>query len=115
MSEPDDVKSERRLRVRVPAYVAVELSTPAKPGRCGVTRNASGTGLLIVTPSRFREGDEMDVRVHVGGLEAHATGRVVRVDENPRSSSEVFRYRLAVALAEPLPAAVLERVEASAA
>ena len=97
---------QRRKVMRVDAIFAVELSSKAKPGRCGVTRNASGSGLLIVTPSRFDVGDEVDVAVHVGTQLSRASARVVRVEENRRDSPEVWRYRLAIelhgALSQPL-------------
>jgi hypothetical protein len=103
--------SERRTKPRVPAYFAVELSSSAKRMRCGVTRNASGLGLLVVTPSRFRPSDELEVAVHADGHRAQLKGRVVRVDENPVSSSELWRYRLGIALEEPLPADILACAE----
>jgi hypothetical protein len=91
-------RDPRRLLPRVPAILAVELSSEAKPGRCGVTRNASGKGLLIVTPSRFSVGDHLQLSLHVGTQSGRVAARVVRVEENGPDSSEVWRYRLAVEL-----------------
>jgi hypothetical protein len=112
------VTDARRSAPRIPAILAVELSSSKKPGRCGVTRNASGTGLLIVTPSRFSVGDELKLSVHVGEQSGHVGARVVRVEENGKDSSEVWRYRLAVELDGTLPEALLAeartRVPASA-
>lgn len=104
---------ERRTDVRTPAYFAVELSSEAKRSRCGVTRNASGQGLLVVTPSRFKPSDELEVAVHVETACTRLKGRVVRVDENPASSPELWRYRLAIMLHDPLPAEILARARAS--
>lgn len=112
VSQPD-TPDPRRKAQRVPAVIAVELSSKSKPGRCGVTRNASGKGLLIVTPSRFSVGDELDVSVHVGGQLGRASARVVRVEENSPSSSEVWRYRLAVELDAALSEDLLEEARAS--
>jgi|GEM_PF-1890978 len=98
----------RRSVPRIPAILAVELSSQAKPGRCGVTRNASGKGLLIVTPSRFSVGDELKLAVHIGERTGHVGARVVRVEENGKDSAEVWRYRLAVELDGSLPDALLE-------
>lgn len=112
----DSVRPEspdpRRRAPRVPAILAVELSSKAKPGRCGITRNASGKGLLIVTPSRFAVGDELDVSVHVGNQLGRASARVVRVEENGRESSEVWRYRLAVELEGALSEELIEEARA---
>lgn len=109
-----DLEDSRRKSPRVPAILAVELSSKTKPGRCGVTRNASGSGLLIVTPSRFSVGDELDLSVHVGARSGRASARVVRVEENPSGSSEVWRYRLAVELHGKLPDDLIEEASARA-
>jgi hypothetical protein len=101
--------SERRTKPRIPAYFAVEISSAAKRLRCGVTRNASGQGLLVVTPSRFKPNDELELAVHVEGYCAQVKGHVVRIDENPVSSSELWRYRLGIELDEPLPTELLSR------
>jgi hypothetical protein len=103
--------SERRTKPRIPAYIAVELSSATKPMRTGVTRNASRQGLLVVTPSRFKPADTLELNVHVPGFCATLKGRVVRVDENPISSSELWRYRLAIELDEPLPPELLDRAQ----
>lgn len=102
-SSPD----ARRSAPRIPAILAVELSSSSKPGRCGVTRNASGKGLLIVTPSRFSVGDELQLSVHVGEQTGQVGARVVRVEENAKDSTEVWRYRLAVEIEGSLPDALL--------
>jgi hypothetical protein len=98
----------------MPVVLAVELSSKAKPHRCGVTRNASGKGLLIVTPSRFSVGDELDVSVHAGTHLGRVGARVVRVEENGKDSAEVWRYRLAVELDNTLPGALLEEARTRA-
>jgi hypothetical protein len=109
-SSTEDARDARRTSPRIPAILAVELSSTGKPGRCGVTRNASGTGLLIVTPSRFSVGDQLQLSVHVGDQTGQVAARVVRVEENGRDSTEVWRYRLAVELDGTLPEALLAEV-----
>lgn len=104
---PDPRRLVPRLP-RLPVVLAVELSSKAKPGRCGVTRNASGKGLLIVTPSRFSVGDELDLSVHAGAQSGRVAARVVRVEENAVDSAEVWRYRLAVELDGSLPESLIE-------
>ncbi len=112
-SSPSDPRHVPR-QPRLPVVLAVELSSKAKPGRCGVTRNASGKGLLIVTPSRFSVGDEIDVAVHVGERSGRASAKVVRVEENAKESCETWRYRLAVELDGALPEELLEEAAARA-
>lgn len=106
--------ASRRSSPRVPVTLAVELNSKSKQGRCGVTRNASGKGLLIVTPSRFAVGDELDLAVHVGTQSDRTSARVVRVEENTRDSAEVWRYRLAVELHGKLSDALIEEACARA-
>jgi hypothetical protein len=105
---PEAIPDPRRKVPRLPVVLAVELSSKTKPGRCGVTRNASGKGLLIVTPSRFAVGEELALSVHAGDKSGHVGARVVRVEENAPDSSEMWRYRLAVELDGELPDAVIE-------
>lgn len=100
----------RRKSQRMPATLAVELSSKGKAGRCGVTRNASEKGLLIVTPSRFSVGDELDLAVHMGSQLGRVSARVVRVEENDVGSTETWRYRLAVELDGTLPDSLLDAV-----
>lgn len=98
----------RRTNPRLSVVAAVQVSSSDKPGRCGVTRNASDRGMLIVTPSRFGVGEEVDVAVHLGDQLERRRARVVRVEENGRDSVETWRYSLAVELEGELPHDVLE-------
>lgn len=114
-TDPTAPSADRRRRAaRVPAILAVELSSKAKPGRCGITRNASGKGLLIVTPSRFTVGDQLDLSVHIGEHLGRASARVVRVEENGLESTETWRYRLAVELDGVLSEDLIEEARARA-
>lgn len=101
----------RRVAERLSAVLAVELSSKEKAQRCGVTRNASERGLLVVTASRFRVGDEVNVSVMLGTAHGEVVGRVVRVEENPPTSDEVWRYRLALQLEQSLPEKLLEEAK----
>jgi hypothetical protein len=104
LSESRRQQASRRGLPRQPVLLAVELSSAAKRGRCGVTRNASRTGLLIVTPSRFAVGESLELALHGSpGQSGRVNARVVRVEENEWDSHEVWRYRMAVALDDALP------------
>lgn len=102
----------RRKGQRLPLILAVEMSSDEKRGRCGVTRNASGKGLLIVTPSRFPVGERLELAVHVPGRAEVVAGRVVRIEENGKASAEMWRYSLAVELDGALPDDLLETAQA---
>ena len=104
----------RRKTQRMPAILAVELSSKAKPGRCGVTRNASDRGLLIVTRSLFSVGEELDLSVLARDQARRVGARVVRVEENDARSPEVWRYRLAVEIDGSLPVELLDQARARA-
>lgn len=107
----DTTSTERRGGPRTPAIFAVALSSANKQARCGVSRNASERGLLVVTASRFTPEDRLELSVHVGDEHAERIGRIVRVDENSRESQETWRYRLAIELDDPLPAEMIERAQ----
>lgn len=101
------VRNDRRGGPRTPAVVAVALESETKPGRQGVTRDVSDNGLLIVTRSHFSKGDRVRIKLHARSTRLDVVGRVVRVDQNPISSPELWPYRVGVALDEPLPCAAL--------
>lgn len=97
-------RDDRRVERRTAAVLAVALESETKGGRHGVTRDLSSKGLLVVTPSRFAKGDRLRIKLHGRGQAGvDVIGRVTRVDENPISSPELWRYRVGVELDEPLP------------
>ncbi len=102
------VREDRRGKPRRAAVLAVALESEKKPARHGVTRDVSANGLLIVTPSQFEKGDRLKIKVHAGKIGLDVVGRVTRVDENPISSPELWRYRIGVALDEPLPSGIVD-------
>lgn len=107
-ADSGSVRKDRRRAERTPAVLAVAIDTPEKQNRHGVTRDLSATGLLVVTPSAFKLGDRVAVKVHAAGDGMAAIGHVARVDENPVSSPELWRWRVGIELDEPLPAGFVE-------
>jgi hypothetical protein len=103
------VRKDRRRAERTPAVLAVALDTQEKHGRHGVTRDLSEKGLLVVTPSTFKPGDRVTVTVHAAGEGVNVSGQVKRVDENPISSPELWRWRVGIELDKPLPTDFVER------
>lgn len=102
MIESSARSTDRRVKPRTPAVFAVGLESETKTARSGVTRDLSANGLLIVTRSHFSKGDRLKIQLHVRGGLHDVVGRVVRVDENPISSPELWRYRVGIVLEEPL-------------
>src|SRR5262245_3975092 len=109
MMVADSGRKDRRRSARTPAVLAVGLDTKEKQGRHGVTRDLSENGLLVVTPSSFKRGDRVSVTVHAGGEDMNVSGQVMRVDENPISSPELWRWRVGIELDAPLPNDFVER------
>jgi len=90
--------AERRHAERKAAFVAVEIDGEKRKGRVGMTRDASRTGVLVATPSRFEVGDALRLTLFVGVHErATVSGKVIRVETTNVRSNELWRYRLAVA------------------
>lgn len=113
MMGSSSVRQDRRVKPRTPAVLAVALESDSKPARHGVTRDLSATGLLIVTPSHFAKGDRLKIKLHAGAGGVDVVGHVARVDENPISSPELWRYRVGVVLEQPLASSVVaEKVSA---
>lgn len=95
------VRDDRRGTPRTPAVLPVAIESDGRGARAlhGVTRDLSAKGLLVVTPTRFSKGDRIKIRMN----DLDMMGRVTRVDENPISSPELWRYRVGVALDDELP------------
>jgi hypothetical protein len=110
MMASSTLRDDRRGEPRTAAVLAVGLESETKGGRHGVTRDLSATGLLIVTPSHFTKGDRLKIKVHSNGSGdgVDVIGRVTRVDENPISSPELWRYRVGIELDIPLPVSLLD-------
>jgi hypothetical protein len=95
---------ERRESPRTRAVLAVGIDGQVRKHRFGISRDTSATGMLLATPSRFEVGEELALTVFLGVHEQRSVrGRVIRVETNPLKSSEPWRYRLALAYAEPSP------------
>jgi len=95
---------ERRRGPRVPLYKALEIDTDTRKNRIGVTRDASDRGLLLASPSRFELGEKLTVRLLLSDGQCHvAKGFVARVEVNPPSSPEPWRYKVAVTLDASIP------------
>jgi hypothetical protein len=108
MMASSSARDDRRQKPRTAAVLAVALESETKNGRHGVTRDLSSKGLLIVTPSHFAKGDRLKIKVHAGMAGVDVSGRVTRVDENPISSPELWRYRVGVELDQALPVSLID-------
>lgn len=86
---------DRRRYPRFESFLSVQIDAPDKPGRVGVSHNVSATGMLLTTPSRFRQGQTLSLTVtdHHGG-QRRLRGHVTRLSV---STEHVFSRRLGIA------------------
>ena len=87
---------DRRRAPRQYFVVPVHIDASEKKGRVGVTCNASATGMLLGTQSRFEVGQSVELRFKPT-LEAawlSVRGRVVRIEID--EARELFRRLIAI-------------------
>lgn len=97
-----DVK-DKRLAPREPVHLVTEIELDGGQTGCGVSRDASGSGLLLLTNLNLPQGSEIGLRLYVPP-EANARllkASVVRCERIPVVEGVVWDYRLAVAFHEP--------------
>jgi Tfp pilus assembly protein PilZ len=97
---------EARKHRRRPVWLPIGIDGEGRPNRIGVSRDASMSGVLISTGSRFKVGESVTLRIRLSGTggEIHAKGRVVRVDQETGPAAHSWPFRIAVNLEEPVSA-----------
>jgi hypothetical protein len=97
--------SERRSAVRRTALVPVQIDTPTRSARLGVTRDVSESGALIASSSPFEIGEPTWLTLQVSMRETvRIRGRIVRLE---LGSADLFRYNVAVRFDQPLSAELI--------
>jgi hypothetical protein len=111
----DERRAERRFRVTLPVAIAGGTEGGSEPiERIGLSRDASASGVLFNTRSRFAAGDEIDLTLHLAAdEERRVRARVVRVETVPKDSDFLWRYLTAVCFLEPLPDLVTKLAEST--
>lgn len=104
MSEEEN----RRQADRHLAYIGAELETPEGRVRSSITRDASETGLLLLTRARLQVGQAVRVRVHLPNTDGstslvEVTGSVVRREALPLADNDLWHEKVAIVLDEPNP------------
>ncbi|MFO0677541.1 MAG: PilZ domain-containing protein [Polyangiaceae bacterium] len=104
-SSGGDRRAHRRYRVNLP----LGIDAGARTGRVGITHDASVTGLLFNTRSRFEPGDVVDVTLfvesHAGAgkaSEKKVRAKVVRVLTVDLRSDYPWRYLTAITFEDAL-------------
>jgi hypothetical protein len=101
MFEPKDKRSAPRL----PVHLVAELELNGQQIGCGVSRDVSGSGLLLMTHLNLEPGTEIGLRLYVP-REAEARrlkARVIRSEPILQREGIVWDRRIALALDDPPP------------
>lgn len=98
--------AEGRKHPRRPVWLPVGIDGEDRPNRIGVSRDASLTGVLISTGSRFEVGEVVTLRIRLTekNKEIRARGKVVRVDKEKGAAAQMWPFRIAVHLDRPVAA-----------
>lgn len=94
---------ERRVYQRHEICLSVRADTSAKPGRLGMSRNGSGSGMLFGTPSRFGIGERIRVTFRLPWVdyESAVTGTIVRIER--QNNDSWCNHLIAVSFDDPDP------------
>ena len=103
LGPPMSTSSERRLAARRPAHLVAEIEIGGERLGCGVSRDASASGLLLLARNDLPAGTRVMLRVWVPGEDEprELAGEVVRREIMRPGDSPIWSHRLAVSLDEP--------------
>jgi hypothetical protein len=101
---------DRRLVPRKPAHLVAEIELDGTTLGCGVSRDASATGLLLLTHTDVPPGTKVVLKLWVPNEPAPRMLRalVVRRERLLSDQSPIWSHQVAVSLDEPPPD--LERI-----
>jgi len=94
---------DKRLVPREPVHLVTEIELEGRQIGCGVSRDASGAGLLLLTQLNLAQGSEIALRLYVPP-EADPRllkASVVRCERIPAVEGIVWDYRVAVSFHDP--------------
>ncbi|MFZ5890549.1 MAG: PilZ domain-containing protein [Myxococcota bacterium] len=95
--------NDKRVAVREPVHFVAEIDVDGQRLGCGVSRNASGVGLLLLTHLELAPGTPLTLRLYVPGEEDPRLIRasVVRCEKIPAEEGLVWAFRAGVQLEDP--------------
>lgn len=101
MSEP----KEKRAAPREPVHLVAEIEIGGEQIGCGVSRDANGTGVLLLTHLHLVPTTAIVLKLYVPreGEPRRLRGSVVRCEQIQANEGIVWDYRVAVALHDPPP------------
>jgi len=94
---------ERRVAARHTAHFVAEIETNGTRLGCGVSTDASASGLLLLARADIDPGTRVVIRLWVPGEDEPRTldGSVVRRELIRPGESMLWKHRIAVSLDEP--------------
>jgi hypothetical protein len=102
MTNEPMLDSDRRVHPRHPAHFAIGIETATRKDRFGVARNASEGGILFITASNFRCGDDLELTILLSTRPPIVVAvRVLRVEAG--NLSPPWRFLVAARFATPQP------------
>jgi hypothetical protein len=95
--------NDRRVATRKAAHFVAEIETEGLRIGCGVSRDASASGLLFLARSALASGTEVVLHLWVPGEAAPRAlpASVVRCEPIPPGDSTIWTYKVGVSLAAP--------------
>jgi len=95
--------SERRIAARKAAHFVAEIETNGTRLGCGVSSDASASGLLLLTRTDLAQGTRVVLHLWVPGESAPRAldGSVVRRETISPGERMIWSYRIAVSLDTP--------------
>jgi PilZ domain-containing protein len=95
--------NEKRGTKREPVHFVAEIELDGQRLGCGVSRDASGVGLLLLTEAEPAVGSRLMLRLYVPGEEQPRVleASVAHCEKIPRAERGMWAYRVGVKLDQP--------------
>ena len=96
-------RKERRVAPRREAYVVAEIEIDGAVVDCGVSRDASAKGLLLLSRGVIVPGSAITLHLYMPGKDDRRTlsASVVRCEKIPPKERELWSHRIAVSILDP--------------
>ncbi|MGZ3419676.1 MAG: PilZ domain-containing protein [Polyangiales bacterium] len=104
---------DRRSAPRMQVFLAAEIETKDGRVRSAVSRDASATGLLLLTRGELTAGETVKLHILRADQNAEpiqASGKVIRSEPLDEEEALIWRHKLAIALEDP-PEALIDEMK----
>jgi len=95
--------NDKRVAPREPVHLVAEIEVDGQRLGCGVSRDASGVGLLLMTDAKLVVGSGLVLRLYIPREEEPRIlqAKVVRCEKIPVTERVIWPYRVGVQLDQP--------------